>query len=168
MLKLRLLWVLPVLLALSLPACAQATGPGGAVTGSLPEDAVETVPEAAAVQCDIVFELAAGDVCFPHKSHRRKGCDNCHHQYPAVALETPHPEYLTSSWHSCSSCHGSKERPKRYQACVSCHLADPVNIADETPSSKVAMHKSCWKCHEAGTGAEASRGCAECHGNNGL
>jgi hypothetical protein len=31
----------------------------------------------------------------------------------------------------------------------------------------VVIHKSCWKCHEAETGAEAGAGCFECHAGEG-
>jgi DnaJ-class molecular chaperone len=126
--------------------------------GSVPASEVQQVA------CDIRFELAVGDVCFPHKMHRKMGCKECHHQYQAEALETPHPDYLTSSWKSCQTCHSEESaQQKRSRRCSSCHFSDPDNIADETPSSKVAHHKSCWKCHDSGTGAEASAGCADCH-----
>ena len=125
---------------------------------STPPTEVQEVP------CDIRFELTAGDVCFPHKMHRKMGCKECHHQYQAKVLETPHPGYLTSSWKSCQTSHSEESGPqKRSRSCSSCHFSDPDSIADETPSSKVALHKSCWKCHDSGTGAEASSGCADCH-----
>ena len=129
------------------------------------KEAVSTpLSEPPEITCDIRFELTAGDVCFPHKSHRKLGCNKCHHQYKAKALETPHPDYLTSSWKSCQSCHNEESgQQKRARLCSSCHFSDPDNIADETPSSKVAIHKSCWKCHDSGTGAAASKGCADCH-----
>ena len=133
-------------------------------TTPLQEAASAPLSETPEVPCDIRFELTVGDVCFPHKSHRKLGCNECHHQYKAKVLETPHPDYLTSSWKSCQSCHSEDSgSQKRSRSCSSCHLSDPDNIADETPSSKVALHKSCWKCHISGTGAEASEGCADCH-----
>lgn len=151
-------------LALLLAGCAQDTEP------LVTQPIVETTPlpeivmdEELGVPCDIHFTMNLGDVCFPHKVHMKLGCANCHHQFPAVKLETPHPEYLTSSWHSCQSCHESDDRPKRYRACVSCHLTNPDDIVDETPSAKVALHKNCWTCHESGVGTAASKGCVDCH-----
>ena len=134
-------------------------------TATLQEVASVPLGEPDEAQCDYRFELSSvGDVCFPHKSHRKLGCGTCHHQSKAKPLESPHPEYLTSSWHSCQSCHDpDTDRQKTARSCSSCHLPDPDNIADETPSSKVAIHKNCWKCHESGKGAEASKGCSDCH-----
>ena len=150
-------------LAFPLLCCAQETAQ---IETASPQE-VEKFPLSAADQaeCDYRFELTTvGDVCFPHKLHRKLGCGTCHHQSRAKPLETPHPEYLTSSWHSCQSCHDpDTDRQKAYRNCLSCHLPHPDNIADETPSSKVALHKNCWKCHEEGTGAEASRRCPDCH-----
>ncbi len=169
MLKLHFIKVLLIALAMALAACSQDTEPLVVkAVADITHDDPEIVMDAETGEpCDIHFELNFGDVCFPHKVHRKLGCGECHHQFPAVKLETPHPEYLTSSWHSCSSCHASEERPRRYQACVDCHLEHPDNIADETPSAKVALHKNCWKCHESGVGVDASQGCVDCHEDNG-
>jgi hypothetical protein len=140
-----------LLLALAFPVLCPAQEATQIETA--PPQEVEKLPLSAAdeANCDYRFELsAAGDVCFPHKSHRKLGCGTCHHQSQARPLETPHPDYLTSSW-------------KRYRNCLSCHFSNPDNIADETPSSKVALHENCWKCHEKGTGAEVSKRCPDCH-----
>ena len=137
---------------------------------TIPSQQADKLPLSASdlAECDYTFELTlAGDVCFPHKSHRKLGCGTCHHQSKAKPLVTPHPDYLTSSWHSCQSCHDPEtERQKTYRNCLECHLPEADNIADETPSSKVALHENCWKCHEKGTGAEASKRCPDCHIEN--
>lgn len=115
----------------------------------------------------ITFESSVGEVHFPHKLHVADldvECMQCHHQIHARELNTPHPDYLTSSWISCQSCHNTNSADgKKYYKCSDCHHSDLENIADETLSSKVVMHKSCWKCHETGTGQDASKECTECH-----
>jgi len=115
----------------------------------------------------ITMKSPAGNVVLPHKVHvkdKKLKCTLCHHQIRAAALDTPHPDYLESSWINCQTCHetNSKTRNKYYK-CSVCHHSEPDNIADETLSSKVVIHKSCWKCHEAGTGVKASEGCSNCH-----
>ena len=158
-----------LLVVFAFPFFCASPGTSAASTG--PPQGAEKHPSPATDQagCDYRFELpTVGDVCFPHKSHRKLGCGTCHHQSKAQPLDTPHPEYLTSSWHSCESCHDPETgRQKTYRKCLSCHLPHPDNIADETPSAKVAMHQNCWKCHERGTGAEASAKCPDCHMKDG-
>jgi hypothetical protein len=116
---------------------------------------------------EIVFNSSVGDVHFSHKLHVDDldvECVECHHQIYAVELETPHPGYLESSWINCQLCHNpSPQADKNYYKCSDCHHSDPNNITDETLSSKVVTHKRCWKCHESGTGVEASKGCVVCH-----
>lgn len=126
--------------------------------------------EVAAVQSDlvlpdmIVFESATGDVHFPHTRHQKMRCSKCHHQIHARELETPHKDYLTVSWIQCQSCHEEdSEFGDTYFKCSGCHHAEPESIVDETISSKVVIHKSCWKCHRSGTGVKASKGCSYCH-----
>lgn len=124
-------------------------------------------PAVAGMPGEIIIESSVGDVHFPHNLHVTDlgvGCGECHHQINAKVLDTPHAEYLTSSWINCQICHGtdSTDRQKYYQ-CSHCHHSDVENIADETLSAKVVVHKSCWNCHESGTGIEASKGCSECH-----
>lgn len=112
----------------------------------------------------ILFESATGDVHFPHKRHQKMRCSKCHHQIHARELETPHKEYLTTSWIQCQICHESdSEFGDTYFKCSGCHHAEPESIVDETISSKVVIHKSCWKCHKTGTGVKASKGCSYCH-----
>ena len=116
---------------------------------------------------DISFKSSVGDVLFPHNLHVKDlgtECAECHHQIQAMDLNTPHPDYLNSSWINCQTCHDtSSEAGKEYYKCSDCHHSVPNNIADETLSSKVVIHKSCWKCHETGTGVQASEGCSDCH-----
>jgi len=127
-------------------------------------------PAIAGVPDEIAFTSSVGDVLFPHKLHIKDlelECAECHHQIHAVDLDTPHPDYLTSSWTRCNTCHvTSSERSNQYYKCSDCHHSEPSNLADETLSSKVVVHKSCWKCHESGTGVKASTGCSDCHVKN--
>ena len=112
----------------------------------------------------VEFESSVGDVSFPHNTHLGFGCAACHHQIHAQALDTPHPEYMTSSWIRCQGCHGvNPAMPGPYYKCALCHHSEPHSISDETLSAKVVVHQSCWKCHESGTGVEASKGCGDCH-----
>ena len=91
------------------------------------------------------------------------GCQKCHHQIHAKDLITPHDEYLTYSWVNCRDCHDETQNHSAYYGCAKCHHSNLENIADETLSAKVVVHKSCWKCHLSGTGAEASERCSYCH-----
>jgi len=115
----------------------------------------------------VTFNSSVGHVLFPHKLHVEDlelACVKCHHQISAVKLETPHPDYLESSWINCQLCHDpNQQTDKTYYKCSECHHETPDNIEDETLSSKVVTHKSCWACHESGTGVEASKGCRGCH-----
>ena len=144
-----------LLLAVALQCYGQDTKPAGSppVTVELPKD--------------ITLESAAGEVVLPHDVHvkdKKLKCPMCHHQIHAGDLDTPHPDYLDSSLSSCQTCHNTNpENSKKYYKCSLCHHSEPADISDETLSSKVVIHKSCWKCHEAGTGVEASRGCSNCH-----
>ena len=113
---------------------------------------------------EIRFESSIGDVVFPHKTHLKMRCNRCHHQIHADPLETPHPDYLESSWIKCGDCHEENpEFSKKYYKCDDCHHAEVDNIADETLSAKVVVHQSCWTCHKTSTGADASKRCSYCH-----
>jgi hypothetical protein len=116
---------------------------------------------------NITFKASVGDVEFSHKKHVSDldmECAECHHQIHAKALEAPHPDYMASSWSNCQTCHSTgSATDNEYYKCSQCHLSDLENIADETLSAKVVTHKTCWKCHESGTGPEASQGCVTCH-----
>jgi hypothetical protein len=112
----------------------------------------------------ITFESSVGEVHFPHRVHQKMGCQRCHHQIHAKDLVTPHEAYLTYSWVNCQDCHNPEsETNSSYYGCAKCHHSNLENIADETLNAKVVVHKSCWKCHLSGTGAEASARCSFCH-----
>ena len=110
---------------------------------------------------------SVGEVTFRHQAHIKNfgvKCVQCHHQINAKNLNTPHPDYLKSSWINCKGCHEESGKTKeKVYACSECHRTNPRNIADETLSAKVVIHKQCWKCHEVGTAKKASRGCESCH-----
>jgi hypothetical protein len=116
---------------------------------------------------EVLYESSVGYVIFPHDLHVTSvdlECVECHHQIHAVKLNTPHPDYLDSSWINCQACHNPEsETNATYYKCSDCHQTDLNDIADETLSSKVVVHKNCWSCHETGTGVEASKGCTDCH-----
>ena len=148
-------------LTFSLSVVAQETKQTGRSPVEIPSDSPAAIPD---IPDEITIESSVGNVLFPHKAHMRFGCKACHHQIHAKELDTPHPDYLTSSWINCQDCHdaGSKTTRNNYK-CSECHHSEPENIADETLSSKVVVHKSCWKCHKSGTGVKASEGCSTCH-----
>lgn len=115
---------------------------------------------------EIKFRSSVGEVTFPHQMHIKDfgvNCVECHHQISARKLSTPHPDYLKSSWINCKTCHSESGKDQQVFACSECHRTNPKNIADETLSAKVVIHKRCWKCHQAGTGKEASMSCEKCH-----
>ena len=119
------------------------------------------------IPSEINIPSSVGEVIFHHQMHIKDlsiKCVECHHQINAKALNTPHPDYLKSSWINCNICHGESEKIKqKVFSCSACHDTNPINIADETLSSKVVIHKQCWKCHPVSTGREASKGCEKCH-----
>ena len=114
-----------------------------------------------------VFPSTVGEVVFHHEMHTNSlsiKCVECHHQINAKPLNTPHPDYFKSSWINCAICHNESGKLKQTAySCSACHHASPVNIADETLSTKVVIHKQCWRCHPVGTGKDASTGCEKCH-----
>lgn len=115
----------------------------------------------------IKIPSSLGEVVFPHKMHiEEEGieCVVCHHQINAKKLNTPHPDYFKSNWIKCNICHkGSDYKTTKVYTCSKCHHSTLENIADETLSAKVVIHKKCWSCHDIGTGAEASENCSMCH-----
>lgn len=150
----------------SLPAYSQVAEPA---QQEQPEPAQQEQPPPAPaarpkLPSVITFESSLGDVLFPHKVHQKMGCKNCHHQIHAKTLDTPHEEYLTYSWVNCQDCHDADTAiSTSYYGCDHCHHSNLENIADETLTAKVVIHKSCWNCHLSGTGAEASERCSFCH-----
>lgn len=123
--------------------------------------------DAGEIPTTITFPSSVGEVTFKHQAHfqdRGIQCTECHHQINAKKLVTPHPDYFKSSWINCGICHNSGGKSKQdVYSCSACHRTNPVNIADETLSAKVVIHKQCWKCHAVGTGKDASAGCVFCH-----
>lgn len=119
------------------------------------------------IPAEINIPSSVGEVIFHHQMHIKDlsiKCVECHHQINAKKLNTPHPDYLKSSWINCNICHNEPEKIKqKVFSCSACHDTNPINIADETLSSKVVIHKQCWKCHPVSTGKEASKGCEKCH-----
>ena len=137
----------------------------GLVTATGPiQSATEEV--AAGIPALIVSPSCVGEVEFPHQMHFEDmgvPCQDCHHEVNATKLDMPHGDYFDDFWIDCSACHTESETPSTSQACSTCHHSDPTGIADETLSSKVVIHKSCWTCHEMSTGGEASAACSTCH-----
>ena len=149
------------LLAFSLICVAQEPQQTGTEPATAPPVSPPAIP---VMPGEVNFESSVGNVLFPHAVHLKFGCVACHHQIHAEALDTPHPDYLSSSKIHCETCHDSDtETLGQYYKCSNCHHSEPENIADETLSAKVVVHQSCWKCHKSGTGVEASRGCEDCH-----
>jgi len=112
------------------------------------------------------WESSVGEVEFDHRMHVEDlgtECVACHHETTAADLDVPHPDYFDDFWVDCSTCHGG-EATAVVARCGSCH---PERTASgprvEMPTVKVAIHDSCWACHESGRGAEASASCGLCH-----
>ena len=107
-----------------------------------------------------------GEARFPHEFHfddLELECGVCHHETAAAKLDIPHQEYFVDFWIRCAICHKDSPVPGEAQSCTECHHDSPTDVADETLSTKVVVHKSCWTCHEVGTGPSASRACKSCH-----
>jgi len=104
---------------------------------------------------------------FPHEKHAAEfgvECVKCHHETNAKPLAIPHMGYFDDLWIDCGTCHHKAgAEALGPQACSTCHHAKNGDIADETLSAKVVIHKNCWSCHEVGTGASASASCKTCH-----
>lgn len=115
----------------------------------------------------IVSPSTLGEVEFPHQFHFEDlevECQTCHHETNATVLKMPHADYFEDFWIDCRICHKSDSPAvSRPQACSTCHHDSPTDIADETLSAKVVIHKNCWECHELEKGENASRGCSDCH-----
>ena len=110
--------------------------------------------------------LQLGDVRFPHELHYdtlELECGSCHHETQATELEIPHQDYFEDFWINCAICHRKDPADSGPLACSECHHGSPADIADETLSAKVVIHKSCWACHEVGKGPQASQSCRNCH-----
>jgi len=144
----------------ALVALLAATAGGGATTG----DAAPPSPET------IHWSSSVGEVDFPHQMHAEDlgvSCDTCHHGIVAPKLALPHPDYFTGFWLDCSTCHTGSATASDVSSghrCATCHPERPTGGAKvEMPTVKVAIHQSCWSCHEQGRGAQASAQCGTCH-----
>lgn len=119
------------------------------------------------IPAERIFPSSAGEVLFHHEMHVKNlgvKCVQCHHAINARKLSTPHPDYLSSPSVKCEICHDESEKiDKKAYSCSECHRTNPIDIADETLSTKVVVHKQCWKCHPVSTGKEASVVCEKCH-----
>jgi len=124
-------------------------------------------PDTGGIPSERTFPSTVGEVVFHHEMHVKDlaiKCVECHHSIDAKKLVTPHPDYLKSSSVKCEICHSDSAAAKQNAyTCSACHGTNPMNIADETLSAKVVVHKQCWKCHPVGTGKDASAGCQKCH-----
>lgn len=114
-----------------------------------------------------IFSTSAGEVIFRHQMHLKDlgiKCAECHHSMNAKKLKTPHPDYFKAPSIKCESCHDESEKiGQKAYTCSQCHGSGPKDIADETLSTKVVIHKRCWQCHPVGTGKDASTVCEKCH-----
>jgi hypothetical protein len=153
------------LLALAVASFTGNAQETAAQTEAEPQEAPAAAPAARPKLPNVItFESSLGNVDFPHRVHQKMGCKNCHHQIHAKTLVTPHPEYLTYSWVNCGDCHDADTAiSTSYYGCDHCHHSNLENIADETLTAKVVIHRSCWNCHLSGTGAQASERCSFCH-----
>jgi len=114
----------------------------------------------------IVSPSSVGEVVFPHQKHFEElgiACVDCHHETSAAVLNMPHPQYFEDFWLDCQVCHREAGAPLASLSCSSCHPGSPTSVADQTLSAKVAIHRSCWRCHDTGTGESATASCARCH-----
>jgi hypothetical protein len=118
----------------------------------------------------IISPSSVGEVAFPHQFHFEDlelECRTCHHETNASTLRMPHEDYFDDFWIDCRICHRSDgPAVSQPQSCSNCHHDSPTDIADETLSAKVVVHKNCWECHELEKGEKASQGCKVCHLKN--
>jgi hypothetical protein len=133
------------------------------VVAPMPALAADPTPS---IPVDIVSPSSVGEVVFPHRKHVEEfslDCVTCHHETHAAVLDMPHPQYFADFWIDCKICHRADSPPLASVACSKCHPSSPKSVADQTLSSKVAIHRSCWVCHEPGTGEKATATCGLCH-----
>jgi hypothetical protein len=143
-----------VVAAGSLPAADGAAAGDASASASAPPETIR-------------WPSSVGEAVFPHRMHVEDlglECDKCHHETVAPALAEPHPDYFKDFWVDCSSCHSGKAVATSTHRCATCH---PERTASgqkvEMLTAKVAIHQSCWTCHEQGRGAAASAQCGSCH-----
>ncbi len=144
---------------------ALAAAPLGAALLLLAAGAAAPAPADLPPTGEIIFPSAVGEVTFPHSLHAEDlgfDCSECHHETAAAGLQSPHDEYFEDLWVECAKCHRETAAAAPL-GCGECHHASPTTTADETLSAKVVIHRSCWACHDSGTGVEASQSCGFCH-----
>jgi len=154
--------LLVVLVVLLLVVFWMVSTPDGPMAEPVQTAAGDT--DAARVAGDAV---AIGPAIFPHDEHVEDfevECVECHHETNAAPLNFPHKDYFDDFWIDCKICHNqSSVTAMGPRGCSECHHSRNGDIADETLSAKVVIHKNCWACHDVGTGADASATCADCH-----
>ena len=152
-----LLCLTVIVIAVGVVYSGLAANQSEADTKDAPGEAAKTIPLLPTV-------AAVGKAHFPHDFHIEEleiECVECHHETSAGELDVPHEEYFTDFWIDCESCHASGNGEP--QSCSNCHHTQLSDIANETLSTKVVIHKNCWTCHDMGTGVDASEGCTICH-----
>ncbi len=136
------------------------------LVASVPGGAGEPEPEGGGPPDTVTFPSHVGEVTFPHAMHVEDlgiDCTDCHHPVTAPKLDTPHPKTFESCSVRCDTCHGRKDTEPADHRCTTCHTKTVDAAHDAIPSVKVALHETCFTCHEVGTGPDASGSCANCH-----
>ncbi len=158
---------LAVLPAVALPlwSCMGSPPPGPKAGGTRAAAAAANTGALVATPARGWSPLGPGN--FPHDKHVSEfeiECVKCHHETNARPLSIPHQNYFDDMWIDCGTCHHKAGADALSpQACSTCHHSRNGDIADETLSAKVVIHKNCWTCHEVGVGASASAACKTCH-----
>lgn len=145
---------------LLLPAAAAAVPAADLTVESPPPASPPASPDT------VRWASSVGEVLFQHKLHTEEfgaECVSCHHETVAASLELPHADYFDGFWVDCAVCHTGSATPTAAGKCVVCHPERTSGQNLEMPTVKVAIHRSCWKCHDRGTGSEASTQCGFCH-----
>ena len=158
---------LALLLALSVPLIPLMGSPSKGSEARPTQDAAGLTNPDAATEAPARDPSAIGPAVFPHDEHAEDmeiECVECHHETSAAPLSFPHKDYFDDFWIDCTICHHeSGAVALTPQGCSKCHHSPNGDIADETLSAKVVIHKNCWSCHDVGTGVEASSTCKDCH-----
>jgi uncharacterized CHY-type Zn-finger protein len=163
----KLLGILALLPLASVSITSADSGDSDDEEGQTASETIEPAGEQTAPPVEPRFSSIMGELVFDHVAHVEDmeiECDECHHETNAVPLDSPHEQYFHDIWIDCGVCHREAGSPEREpQSCYDCHDSKLRDIADERLSPKVILHKNCWACHEAETGAEASESCELCH-----
>jgi len=88
---------------------------------------------------------------FPHQEHVTRHnleCVECITRPTRLRLDTPHDAYLAGNGIECQVCHQGRSLPREPQALLQpVNPVTPTDVADETLSAKVVIHRTCWRCH---------------------